>query len=131
ARLNPRAHGFDAGILPLLFFGHEDGRGYGYLAPLIWARKTPDRTTAVVGPAYYDAQKNGDWAGGFAPLLFFGRRGAQRYDVALPLFYHLTGPDRATTVVFPYVHDRHGAATTDALLPLFYARRSPGETVVA
>jgi hypothetical protein len=130
-RTNPPTHGFDVGLLPLLYFGHETGRGYGYLAPLLWFRKTPDRTTAVVGPAYYDKKSDGDWAGGLAPLLFFGRRGGERYDVALPLFYHLTGPQRSTTVVFPFVHDRRGEAITDTLLPLFYLKRAPHETLLA
>ena len=48
-------------ILPLLYFGHEDHRSYGYLAPIFWYRHTPERTTAVVATAYYDKEKNGDW----------------------------------------------------------------------
>lgn len=131
ARVNPPTHGFDAGILPLLYFGHEDHRGYGYLAPIFWYRHTPERTTAVVATAYYDKQKNGDWAAGFAPLFYFGKHGDTRYDVALPLVYHVSTPERSTTAVLPYVHDRRGDTTTDTLFPLFYARRGPHELTIA
>jgi hypothetical protein len=131
ARTNPPTHGFDAGILPLLFFGHEDHRGYGYLAPIFWYRHSPERTTVVAATAYYDKQKNGDWAGGFAPLFFFGKHGDEHYDIALPLVYHVANAERSTTAVLPYIHDRHGDTTTDALFPLFYASRSPHALSIA
>ncbi len=130
-RQNPPTHGVDVGLLPLLYFGKEDQRAYAYVAPIFWYRKSPDRTTVVAGPAYYDKKTNGDWAGGLAPLLFFGKKGDERYDVALPLFFRRRGPERSTTVVLPYVHDRHGATTTDVLFPAFYLKRSPEETILA
>ena len=70
-RQDPRVHAVDVGILPFLHFGHEDHRAYAYVAPVFWFKKSPERTTVVLGPIYGSKAKNGDYDGGLAPLAFF------------------------------------------------------------
>ncbi|MEO6954106.1 MAG: hypothetical protein ABI321_20050 [Polyangia bacterium] len=130
ARTNRSTHGFDAGVLPLLFFGKDDHHSYGYLAPIFWYRHTPERTTVVVGPVYGSKGPQGDYDAGLAPLAFFHRKGTSNSQVVLPLFFRVAHGHDATTVVLPYVHSRHADTVTDAVFPLAFVQRRPGETTV-
>jgi hypothetical protein len=99
----------ESAVFPLAFFGRRGALRYG-----------------VFGPAYGFRDGSG-WAGGLAPLFFFGNRDGRAHQVVFPLFWHFSDAAARSDrlVVGPYIHRRDGDETADALFPLFYLRRSP------
>jgi hypothetical protein len=113
---------WDFGLAPLLYFGaNRAGGGYAYLFPLFWHRRTPERNTTVVLPAYYSGGRDG-YDLGLAPVFFHGRRTDGRHYVHVaPLFWHWGGKDEEGTVVLPFgFSHRHRDRYARAITPLFY-----------
>jgi hypothetical protein len=116
------AASWDFGLAPLLYFGANRAGGvYTYLFPLFWHRRTRDRSTTVVLPAFYSGGRDG-YDLGLAPIFFHGSRtDGRHYAHVPPVFWHWGAKDEEATVVFPLgfgwrERDRYARAVT----PLFY-----------
>lgn len=97
-------------LFPLAAWHQHDGARGGFL-----------------GPIYGWSSSNGDggWGAGVAPLFFFGRNGARRHAVVLPLFAHVADAraGTSTTGVGPvFVHTTPDGGD-GGLFPLVFAGR--------
>jgi hypothetical protein len=125
--------GWDGGVFPLIFAGKHGDRSYGYVPPLVFVKKSPESTTAVVGPIFGQSSKTG-WRGGLAPILFFGKDGPREHQVVVPpLFIRTHDAEKQQTRMLVgglFYHTRDRNETTDVLFPLMYLRQSPKSSLL-
>jgi len=137
AHIDPKGKGFDAGLVPLLFFGkHQTPEGssnYAVIPGVLFHKQSPDGgQTNIVGPIFHTSDKTG-WSAGLAPIAFFGKHGGKEHQVILPpLFIRTVDRDakKESLLAGPFFHRRDGDETVDSLFPLFYLKRAPEHSLL-
>jgi hypothetical protein len=100
------------------------------LFPIAAFHHHPGARGGFVGPIYGWSSSNGEggWGGGVAPIFMFGRSGARRHALVLPVFAHWSDARAATstTAIGPlYVH-KNADSTNVGLLPLLFFGKTRG-----
>lgn len=125
--------GYDAGLLPLVYFGRRGESRYRMLLPLYYERAAPGQQQLLVGPFYFGRDDRPGNAGRSAvlfPLLFFRRGPADGHLVLFPLLWFAHQGERSAGVVGPVFFSRGpGARRSAGLFPLFYLRHDTAESL--
>ena len=119
--------GFSGGLFPVAYFGSNAGRRHAVVAPLFWHFGSEESSTTLALPLFYWHRDRTGYDSAWAPLLFFGNHGGDRYAVQFPLFWHFASERRgSSTTVTPigYFHtDRDGwSAAVGPVVPLLFVR---------
>jgi len=123
------------GILPLVYWGEKEGKGYGILFPLLWHfSDTALATSKTVFPPFYFFKELDDWKMGFIPILFANRIQNVTQATLLPLFHLRLGKEeRSLLLVTPLgwyaKNEAKGAKGGGILLAHYY--RSDEKRVLA
>jgi hypothetical protein len=92
--------GWSAGLVPLLFFGKNQGKTHAVVFPLFWHFGSEQETTTALAPVFYwHRDKQGYAMGSVIPLLFMGSDRGDSYAIQFPLLWH-------------FASERHGTSTT-------------------
>jgi hypothetical protein len=114
------------GVAPLLFTGWSAARRHVVLFPWLWHARSRERTTWVVGPAFYHRHRQQRW-GGFAPLVYSRSSPGSRTLSVLPLFDYRSRRGGTTSQLiaplFFYERDDRVARRQWGALPFYYQRR--------
>jgi len=79
---------YASGILPLAYWGKNEGKGYNVVLPLFW-RFFDEGTglSKLVFPPFYYMKELSDWKAGMIPLVFATRMGEETQATVLPLIH--------------------------------------------
>lgn len=113
-RFHDRAHDATTHVLfPVAALHHHSGARGGF-----------------VGPLYGWSSSNGEggWGAGLAPIAMFGRSGARRHAMVLPLFAHVSDAraGTSTTAVGPLFYRKTPDGGDGGILPILFAGRHAG-----
>jgi len=91
------------GILPLVYWGENEGRGYGVVFPLLWHFSNAALATSkTVFPPFYLLRELGNWKMGIIPILFANSIEGVTQATLLPLFHLRLGrSERSLLLVTP------------------------------
>src|SRR5205807_4113130 len=110
------AHGSTATLFPIYWRFHDSARDATthFLFPVAGVHSHHGAGGAFVGPLYGWGSKNGEggFGAGIAPILMFGRTGARRHVLLLPIFAH--------------VADGNAGTSTTAVGPLYVRKTRDG-----
>jgi hypothetical protein len=126
-----------SGILPLVFWGENEGRGYSVVFPLFWRfSNTAYGTSKTVLPPFYYVRELEDWKAGFVPILFANRTGDVTQATLLPLFHLRRGKEErsfllATPLGWYVKNESKNARGGGLLLVHLYRSDEKNVTVVA
>lgn len=91
------------GIMPLIFWGENEGKGYGVVFPLLWHfSNSAFGTSRTVFPPFYFFKELNNWKMGLIPILFANRIDDMTQATLLPLFHLRKGKEeRSLLLVTP------------------------------
>jgi hypothetical protein len=120
-------HGSTTTVFPIYWRFHDSARDATtqFLFPIAGMHQHRGAGGGFLGPLYGWGSKNGDggFGAGIAPILMFGKSGARRHVLLLPLFAHVADgkAGTSTTAVGPlYVHTTRDGGD-GGLFPLVFA----------
>ena len=118
--------GWNAGLFPLLFFGHNKGTAHAIVFPLFWHLSGPQESTTAFVPLFYWHRDSKGYALA-TPLLYMGNSGGDSYVVQFPLIWHFANERRGTSTTYTpvgYFHSDPDGWSLGAgpLIPLVFAR---------
>jgi hypothetical protein len=107
--------GWSGGLFPIAFFGENQGRSYGVLAPLFWRWSGPQDATTLLAPFFYWHRDPQGTAGGVPlALTFWGSNAGASYAFQIPLFWRFADEDSVSQLVAnTYYHERKVAHGVD------------------
>ncbi|MFH1434374.1 MAG: hypothetical protein ABIJ56_01535 [Pseudomonadota bacterium] len=125
----------NSGIIPLVFWGRNEGKGYGVAFPLFWHFSSAIHgTSKTVLPPFYLTRNLGNWNMGLIPILFASRNDKHLTTTIVPLLHVRKGiEENSLTVITPLVwYSRNKTKNSrGGGLGLFHQYRSEGTNLDA
>ena len=124
------AQGWGGGLFPLIFVKRTPERSYSILFPLLWdlAKPKEQKRTTVVGPIFY--HRNAEDKGvGLLPVFHTSWDNAGKRTLSIfPLFHYVGSPSRKAFYTLLGGYDR-SPARTQWHATIFFRRKSPRSTL--
>lgn len=121
--------GFSAGLFPLLWFKRSPQRSHAVIAPIFWYAREGARSVGVLGPVFWQRDRGPDGprgSGGLLPLFYVRHTPTQRLFLSpIAGYYHDRQSGDRVVAAGPFWHVRQGNAgtSTTALLPIAFFYR--------
>ncbi len=120
--------GWGAGLLPIAYFGDNNGRSHAVVFPLFWRFAGASSSTTALFPIFYwHRGPRGSYDTAITPLFYAGNHDGESYAIQFPLFFHVASERNQSSTTFTPLgfvqRDRDGTSVAvGPLLPLVYAR---------